>query len=226
MGLFSSIVDATTSGITNQAIKGVSDLVLNLASKSSSASDKSSDSSKTDSKTPTSTKESSFDDLLTSLLKPNSQGNVSEEALFGAVAGERVQTLIGADAAQKYKDAFAKELINFTHGGYVAYESATKAALKDLKADGTLTSEQTDKIYTESFNAAQLDENTAALWDDVGGNGDPTVAVKTTAEAIASAKVKISAMDANKDAALTLRSIDEQAAGKSGAVLASAIPVR
>lgn len=57
--------------------------------------------------------------------------------------------------------------------------------------DGGITEADGNKIYSESFAAAQLDGNSSALFDGKGGPGDPTIAVETMEKALLAAKLKL-----------------------------------
>ena len=204
MGLFDSIIDSATSGITNQAIKGVSDLVLGLGSD---------DSEESGAEATTATAEPaaaaskySFDELLSGLLKPGGNGKVNEEMLFGAMASERVKALHGDEAAAKFDEIFAAEKRDFMHNGF-SIEAAAKAALKELRDQEVITSEEADTIYTQAFDAAQLDNNKEALWDGIGAE----VAELTMSDAIASAKARIASYGSAKEALPTIRSLDDKA---------------
>lgn len=157
------------------------------------------------------TEKGDFDKILGELVKPNQSNEVSEEALFAGVVGQRIDYTKGSVAATQYKDLLGKKLQELqTSSGYIPYEKAAKLALRELRDSGTLTSSEADKIYTDSFRAAQLDSDLSALWDDRGGVNDPTKSVASLDVALKSAKDIVDKIDAG-NLALELRSLNEAA---------------
>jgi hypothetical protein len=161
----------------------------------------------------TTTAPKDFDTILKQYLTPGKANNVSEEALFASVVAERVTTLEGDKAASEFATSLAAHEKQMTNGGYVAYEAATKAALRELRDKGTISKEDADKIYSESFAASQLDNNAESLWDDVGGANDPSIAIDTMDSAMAKAKDKVAIFDKDPTA-YQARSLDEGEASK------------
>lgn len=137
------------------------------------------------------TKEGTFEAFMKTILKGEASSQVSEEELFAGVIGERLSAK-NPELATKYKELLDKEKAARTKpDGYVPVEDAAKAALATLARDGGITEEDGNKIYSESFAAAQLDSNTSALFDGKGGPGDPTIAVETMEKALLAAKLKL-----------------------------------
>ena len=169
--------------------------------------------------TPTTTAGSSdFEKMLRSLVSPDKANNVSEEDLFAALVQERIKATKGEEAATQFaqylsdaKSAVARP------DGFVSMEDATKLALQKFRTDQKVTAAEADKIYSESFAAAQLDSNTDALFDNRGGANDPTIAVDTLEKALLAARVKIEEIDAGT-ATVKDRSVDEASwsKGQSG----------
>jgi hypothetical protein len=93
-------------------------------------------------------------------------------------------------------------------GSYIAHEDAARMALRDFRDGGSLTIEEADKVHSEAFGAAQLDDNDSALYDDIGGAGDLTFAALDTAEAIALAKAKLEQYSSGELSA-THRALDD-----------------
>ena len=130
-----------------------------------------------------------FTDFLKAALIPDGANNVSEEELFAATIGERVSSLKGSDAATRYNEILASQRTSLTKpDGYVPHEQAAVNSLKQLVSDGTLTSAEADKIYSESFAASQLDNNADTLFDGRGGANDPTIAVASLEDAVKKAE--------------------------------------
>lgn len=160
----------------------------------------------------------SFEDTLKAILTPDAQQNVSEEELFAALMTERVGHVKGADVQTQFKSLIADKQSAGARGDYIPFEVAAKQALRELRDNGTLTSEEADKIYAESFEAAQLDSDLTALWDDhSAGAHDPTIAILGMTEAIAKAKAKIDSFDSGTASAVT-RSVDEAEARPGSSV--------
>ena len=81
---------------------------------------------------------------------------------------------------------------NHTEGdGYCWLEDAVGDALKDLEKSGVLSSDEAKQVYSESFAAAQLDDNKDALFDGKGGGNDPTRAVNDLESALMAAKLMV-----------------------------------
>src|SRR5262249_54882642 len=127
--------------IDNQAVQGVTDT------------------SSTQSTTPTtSTATAPLDDFetyLQGLLSPDAENNVSEEELFSGVISERLKTEKGDDLADKYNSLLQTKKTEMTKSdGYIPYEDAAKAALRQMRDEGDLSKDDADKIYSESFQAS------------------------------------------------------------------------
>jgi len=135
---------------------------------------------------------SSFESLLQSLLSAGAGQNVSEEALFAALVAERVAALKGEEAGAKFKELLLKTEESMKRpNGYIPYEDAARVALREFQNSGSITAAEADEIHSQAFAAAQLDENTNALYDDIGSANDPTKAVQEVGTAIAAAKTLI-----------------------------------
>lgn len=167
---------------------------------------------------------SEFDTLLRSMVTPDGANQVNEEELFAGIIFERLKASKGDEAAQAYSAALETEKTALKKGdGYIPYEDAAKNALRTLRTGGTLTSEEADKIYSESFEAAQLDSNTGALYDGRGGANDPTIALALLDSALASSKLLVEKFVSGEQTA-AVRSLDEASNGSyksSGALIAT-----
>lgn len=161
---------------------------------------------------------SDFETTLKAIITPDAQQNVSEEELFSAIVTERVGELKGADVLEQFKALVTKNQASGKRGEYIPFEVAAKQALREMRDSGTLTAAEADKIYAQSFEAAQLDADATALWDDhAGGPSDVTIAVMNMTEAIAKAKAKIQSFDDGK-ATAGVRSVDEAEARPSSSM--------
>lgn len=171
------------------------------------------------------TKEGSFDAFMKTILKGENSSQVSEEELFSGIIGERLSAK-NPELASKYKDLLTAEKSSRQGpDGYIPVEDAAKGALSALVKEGVLTQEEGDKIYSESFAAAQLDGNTGALFDAKGGSNDPTIAVETMEKALLSAKLKLDQF-ASGGATFEDRHLEEASVGaaqfRTGGVVAHA----
>lgn len=130
----------------------------------------------------------SFHDILAQQLNPDTQGQVNEEQLFSALIYERLNTEKGMSVAEQY--AAELEL----HGNAVgsnAIENNARTALSSLVDQDILSSEEAEEIHAQAFKAAQLDDNTEALYDSLGSRNDPTVAVTLVELAITKAQEQV-----------------------------------
>lgn len=164
---------------------------------------------------------SEFDKTLKLVLKGDSANKVSEEDLFSGLVQERIGKLKGQDALKKFQEVLAQSKQSMTKpDGFVPVEDATKDALRKCRDSGLLSAEETDRIYSQSFAAAQLDDNKEALYDNRGGGNDPTIAVALLEQALLSSRARVETFDAGTEAA-PLRSVDEASAGKMTPKVAS-----
>ena len=133
-------------------------------------------------KAPTSTE---FTGFLTGVLTPDPANKVNEEDLFSAIVQERVKSAKGDDSFKKFQETLTQTKDSMKRpDGSVPVEDATKAALIKAREAGLITKEEADKIYSEAFAAAQLDDNKEILYDGRGGGSDPTIAVAAMEQAL------------------------------------------
>ncbi len=164
--------------------------------------------------------QSAFEVFLRSILPSQSDSKVSEEELFAAVATERIRALKGEDNANNFQELLTKHKGKLQKAdGYVPMEQATIDALKEFRDGGSLSAEEADQIYSESFSAAQLDSNTTALYDGRGGANDPTIAVAALESALLSARTFVEKVAAGESTSTTM-SLD--AAKPTGSVAGAA----
>ncbi len=172
--------------------------------------------------TPTSTTPSvietptdSFDAMMRQFLGGSDGQKVSEEELFASLVRQRIDAVKGEAISGQFASAFDNAKGTHTSpNGHIGFEDAAKSALRSLVSSGTLTTQEGDRFYSESFAAAQLDSNTSALFDNRGGANDPTIAVEELSRAIAAAQGTIEAIADGSKVAET-RSLDEVTLGKS-----------
>lgn len=163
-----------------------------------------------------------FDKVLRSFITPDAENNISEEDLFAALVKERLEKLKGGDFLSKYNEAYTNAQNEVRKpDGFVSPEDATKKALISLKDGGELTGEETNKIYSEAFAGAQLDNNTEALFDSRGGPNDPTKAVASLETALLGARVKIESLGSGTEE-LKMRDVTEASFGHNGAKVGTA----
>jgi hypothetical protein len=162
-----------------------------------------------------------FNTLLSGILSPDPANNVNEEELFAGIVEERVNNLKGPELQKKFSDLLAKEENSMQKAdGFIPCEDAAKSALKKLRDSGDLTSDEADKIYSESFSAAQLDGNKNALFDGKGGAGDATVALQKLEQALLSARTKLEGFDSGAEEA-EKRSVGEASNSKTSVAAAA-----
>ncbi len=194
-------MDPVTGLVTRQAIQGVTEVAKELVSETPTDSGSS---------------EGSFEANLRSFLPANSDGMVNEEELFAAVIRERIQSLHGEEAATQYQEFLDKQKQNHTRAdGYVFVEDAANAALSDMVAAGTLSAEEAGTVKSESFKAAQLDDNHEKLYDGRGSDTDATIAVADMESALLAARAMIEKIENGEVDAETTPVADETSVGGS-----------
>lgn len=181
-----------------EAIQGINKLLSNvLTPKTAKASAKASGSP------------ADFSSTLKAFLAPDKENKISEEKLFSALIQKSIKESKGDAALAEFNTIFeaAKKRLQ-RPGGYVPFEDATKAALKEYRDANKLSKEEADSIYSKAFAGAQLDQNTDALYDDRGGPNDPTIAVAEMEQALLLSSSIISKFDSGAEQ-IKVRSLDE-----------------
>lgn len=138
---------------------------------------------------------------LEDLLAPDAEGQINEEELFLALVLDRLSSLVGPEVAQAFREAVEAGILAETRAdGYVPYEQVALDALGGLVEQGLLSEADGDRVYSQAFAAAQLDDRTDSLFDGRGGPGDPTVATASYNAALAGAREVLSAFDSGRAA--------------------------
>ena len=142
---------------------------------------------------------SEFDTFMRGILKADGENNVNEEELFASLVVERIKVLKGQAAADEFRGVLETHKgLNKGTGGYIFVETAARNALKEYQASGKLSQEEADKIHSEAFEAAQLDQYKTALFDSIGGANDPTRAVASMEAALLSAQTLLNKFDSGE----------------------------
>jgi hypothetical protein len=164
---------------------------------------------------PTST---DFTGFIEGVLTPDAANKVNEEELFSALVQERVKNAKGDETLKKFQETLTqvKESMKRPDGA-VPVEDATKAALIRAREAGILTKEEADKIYSEAFEAAQLDDNKELLYDGKGGGNDPTIAVAAMEQALLLSSGMIEKFNSGSLKA-TIRSVEEANGPKAATI--------
>jgi hypothetical protein len=181
-----------------EAVQGINKLLSNvLTPKTAKASAKASGSP------------GDFSSTLKAFLAPEGKEKISEEHLFSALIQKSIKESKGDAALAEFNTIFeaAKKRLQ-RPGGYVPFEDATKAALKEYRDANKLSKEEADSIYSKAFAGAQLDQNTDALYDDRGGPNDPTIAVAEMEQALLLSSSIMSKFDSGAEQ-IKVRSLDE-----------------
>ena len=140
-----------------------------------------------------------FDAMLKSMLTPDAANNINEEELFSALIYERIATLKGEEAAGQYNSALAtSKLANTREDGVVNVEQSANEAISAMIEQGVLTEEEASKIRSDSFAAAQLDDNHTALYDSRGSGDDPTIAVMEMEAALLQARANLEQLESGE----------------------------
>ncbi len=141
---------------------------------------------------------SNFAETLRSFLPAQAKNKVNEEELFASLLHERISTVKGQAAADRYSELLNSYQESMRHAdGYVPVEKAAKTALNDLEAEGMLTAEERSNIFDAAFASAQLDDNLSALYDGRGSAGDSTIAEADIETALAAAQLMMANFDTN-----------------------------
>lgn len=160
------------------------------------------------------TQSSEFSSFLKGVLTPDAANKVSEEELFSAIVQERIKNSKGDETLKKFQESLTQTKESMKKpDGFIPAEEATKAALIKARDEGLLSKEEADKIYSEAFEAAQLDDNKEVLYDSKGGGNDPTIAMALLEQALMSSNGMV---DKFNDGSLTatIRSVEESSNGK------------
>ena len=157
---------------------------------------------------------SDFEATLKALLVADPANKVSEEDVFSALVQERIKAEKGEDALAKFQELLgqSKEAMK-KPDGFIPVEDATKDALRKFRDSGEISKDESEKIYSQAFAAAQLDSNKGALFDNRGGPGDSSIAVSSLEDALLASRTKMTAFDDGSETA-ELRSLEEASAGK------------
>ena len=146
----------------------------------------------------------SFASSLEAFLTTIASNDVSEEELFSALVQERIYALKGDEGLAEFTQLLdASKSAMQKKDGHIPFEDATKAALIAFGASGGISAEEATTIYSQSFDAAQLDDNTSVLFDDRGGKNDPTMAVASMEQALLLAQSRIASFDSGEETAET-----------------------
>ncbi len=139
----------------------------------------------------------SVNKLLEDFIPPSKE--INEEELFTGLIASKLSTLKGLETGEAYNKT-VKGLIEMgsSRKRRVQLEDAALHALNALVTDKTLTKAERDKIYTESFRAAQLDSDHTKIYDSKGSKDDPTIAVAKRSRAIASAVSVVQQLDSGQ----------------------------
>lgn len=150
-----------------------------------------------------------FSQVLRNFVQPDRDNLVSEEELFAGLIQERILKVKGAEALSVYQKMLDQQKAKFMgSAGYVAIEPAARQALRDLVTSGVVTKAEANKIHSQSFVAAQMDNKVDRLWDGVGTKAHPTSARLPPDIAIMRARKVIGAYDRKRETAQS-RPIDQ-----------------
>ncbi len=151
-----------------------------------------------------------FSEMMLKVLGMSEADSVNEEELFAGLIEQRLSGIDenAASAYREAKDRFMSEMARAD--GYVPVEDAANRALESLVSDGIIDSETAAKVKSESFRAAQLDDNLGALYDGRGLAGDETIAVASMDEALAKIQAAIQGIESGEISTET-ETVDETA---------------
>jgi hypothetical protein len=120
-----------------------------------------------------SAKESSQTTSTAALTTSTSANQVSEEDVFARLVNDEISRTLGSEGVEKFKALVDKQIKDRTRDdGTVNLEKVMKGALKwaSNEKHAVLSRADAQKIYSNTFQAAQLDNNTDIL-DDTSVQG-------------------------------------------------------
>jgi hypothetical protein len=121
-------------------------------------------------------------------LGKSAGATVNEEELFAGLIQDRLEKING-EAAEFYATEKAKLMVSMARSdGYIPLEDVAKEALKAAVAAGKVEDSAAENVNAEAFAAAQLDDNSEALYDGRGSGSDPTIATAGLESALTSMK--------------------------------------
>ncbi len=137
------------------------------------------------------------------LTTQTSANQVSEEDVFARLVNDEISRTLGSEGVEKFKALVDKQIKERTReDGSINLEKVMKGALKwaSNEKQGVLSRADAQKIYSTSFQASQLDNNTEIL-DDTSVKGatlDSDTAfskARVAMEQIVSGKIAMSERD-------------------------------
>ncbi len=124
--------------------------------------------------------------ILNELIGPNRAASVNEEQLFASIIFERIEASKGEPVAREYQALLEEKMgENRLENGYIYVETAARDALAEMERNGNLTLEEAETIHAQAFQAAQLDNNTSALFDSFGTTMSTAPAATATEKVLA-----------------------------------------
>ncbi len=153
--------------------------------------------------TPPEVKSDEFSSFLMKQLSRTSTDQVSEEELFSAIIGQRLNKE-SAEAGDFYNQQVKSLSVSMARSdGYVPVEDVAKEALKATVDAGKITKDKAEIINASAFEGAQIDDNKECLFDNRG----TTKAVATMEEMMFKIKSMMDDIDSGKKT-VTARSLD------------------
>jgi hypothetical protein len=150
---------------------------------------------------------SDFGAYVTKALTKNGETDTNEEAVFSALVRHGVSSRGDSNALAKLEERMEKHArILERKVGYSSDEKAAKFALRDLVRNKLISKDEATELYSKAFSAAQLDSDTEALSDGIGGNG--STASASVESVVGSLEAKMAALTAAASA-YTKRNLGE-----------------
>lgn len=163
----------------------------------------------------------SFEEFMKKALGSTGKTQVSEEELFASLLEQRVSE-VSPEAAAFFAGEKAKLMTSMAKpDGFVPMEDVALQALNATVASGAITEADAMRVNGEAFAGAQLDADLENLFDDRGGEGDPTISVSSIDEAMGKLKIFMDSMHAgtvkSTDRPLNVGATGHQLKGNPGA---------
>lgn len=137
-----------------------------------------------------------FEDFMKKALTGMGKSEISEEELFASLLEQRINE-VSPEAGAFYAGEKAKLMTSMAKpNGHIPMEDVALQALNATVASGKITEADGMRINGEAFMGAQLDSDMENLFDDKGGENDPTKAVASVDEAMNKLKLFMDSMTA------------------------------
>jgi hypothetical protein len=129
--------------------------------------------------------QSGLEAYLAKLTGSSKPVTVNEEQLFASILHNRIASSKGEGLAKQFDTLLTTKLTEHTRAdGVVFVEDAARAVLREMAGSGQLTEAEAESFHGQAFQAAQLDDNTTALYDSLGATSSTAVTATAIEKAL------------------------------------------